>query len=404
MKRRQYFQGFVTGLLLALAAVGGILLALRMSGVLWFTPVSETAVSGEAVKKANTIERLIERNYYEEVETASLEDGMLQGMVDALDDPYSTYFTAEEYKEQVQSVTRQYYGIGATLTQDPDTMEVRVVYVYPDTPAERGGLLPEDQVLSVDGVDATSLPLDDLVERIHGEEGSTVVLTVRRDNGEPIDLPLERGVVSLPTVTHELFDGRIGYIYLMSFASNTPKEFSEALEDLKARGMQGLILDIRYNTGGIVDSCVDILDQLLPEGTVVYTEDRNGSRVYENSDAEHSLDLPLVVLTNERSASASEILAGAIRDFHWGTLLGTTTYGKGVVQKTYTLEDGSAVKLTAEQYFTPSGENIHGVGITPDIELEYEFLGGEEDTYSYEYDNQIQKAIELLEEGETLPK
>ena len=170
------------------------------------------------------------------------------------------------------------------------------------------------------------------------------------------------------------------------------------MEDLTKQGMKAMILDVRYNPGGILSSVVQILDDILPEGTVVYTEDKYGKRTDEVSDEEHQMQLPIAVLINGDSASASEIMAGAIRDYDYGTLIGTTTYGKGVVQKTFELEDGSAVKLTIEEYFTPDGENIHGKGIAPDIELEYEFLGGEDDEYDYSLDNQVQKAIEVLKE------
>jgi carboxyl-terminal processing protease len=168
------------------------------------------------------------------------------------------------------------------------------------------------------------------------------------------------------------------------------------LEDLKKQGMKGLILDVRYNAGGIFSSCVEIVDEILPKGTIVYVEDKYGKREYEFSDEEHKLDMPLVVLINESSASASEILAGAIRDHEYGTLIGTKTYGKGIVQKTFGLKDGSAVKFTVEKYFTPNGENIQDVGIEPDIELEYNFLGTEDQEYDYDLDNQIQKGIEVL--------
>ena len=207
---------------------------------------------------------------------------------------------------------------------------------------------------------------------------------------------MERQDITLPSVSHKMLDENIGYIHIDSFETETATQFEQAVADLEDQGMQAMIIDVRYNPGGMVTSVVKILDDILPEGTVVYTEDKNGNRQDYTSKGETHLDYPIAVLINGDSASASEILAGAIKDFEYGTLIGTTTYGKGIVQTIFPLEDGDAVKLTTAKYFTPKGNYIHGVGIEPDIELEYEYLDKDGTSYDEAYDNQIQKAIEVL--------
>ncbi len=399
--------GFLPGLLAGILIAGIVFLILFL--VLWQqtktvnassqTDTKRIGLSDEAVSKIMALEGLIELNYLGEIDREAEEEGLYKGLVDSLNDPYSEYYTQEEYQENFERVTKQYYGIGATLTQDPETNLISVVYIYPDTPAERAGLKVGDVLFSVDGTEGASVTLDDYVDLIRGEAGTSIhVVVVREGVDHDLEVDITREEITLPTVQSEMMDGDIGYIYISNFAANTAEEFEATVEDLTKQGMKAMILDVRYNPGGILSSVVQILDDILPEGTVVYTEDKYGKRTDEVSDEEHQMQLPIAVLINGDSASASEIMAGAIRDYDYGTLIGTTTYGKGVVQKTFELEDGSAVKLTIEEYFTPDGENIHGKGIAPDIELEYEFLGGEDDEYDYSLDNQVQKAIEVLKE------
>ena len=295
--------------------------------------------------------------------------------------------------------TGQYYGIGAGLRQDVDTMVVSVSKVYEGTPSEAAGLLADDIILSVDGTDAASMEVTELVKLIRGEEGTTVHLEVyRAATGEYLSFDVERANVTLPSITCEMLDNGIGYIHIDSFEKETAAQFEKAVAEFEGQGLKGLILDVRYNGGGLVTAVVQILDDILPEGTVVYTEDKNGNRQDYTSDGDTSMDYPLAVLINGDSASASEILAGAIKDYEYGTLIGTTTFGKGIVQTIFQLEDGDAVKLTTAKYFTPKGNYIHSVGIEPDITLEYEYLDPEGEEYEMQYDNQIQKAIEVLTE------
>jgi carboxyl-terminal processing protease len=319
-------------------------------------------------------------------------------MVSGLGDPYTVYYTPEEYESLMVSTSGTYYGIGAGLTQDTDTMVVTITKVYEGTPAEEAGLLKDDIIVSVDGVEATSMDVSDLVQLIRGEEGTTVSLEIyRASTDEELTFEVERRNVQLPSVAGQMLDDGIGYIQISEFQSGTAAQFETILNQLEEQGMQSLIVDVRDNPGGLLSSVVSILDEILPEGTVVYTEDKYGNRDTYTSDAS-CINYPMVVLVNGNSASASEIFAGAIKDYEYGTLLGTTTFGKGIVQSIFPLSDGDALKITTAKYYTPNGYNIHGTGIEPDIELEYEFLGPDGTTYEMQYDNQLQKAIELLSE------
>lgn len=357
-----------------------------------------SVLSADTISKINELNAYINTYYYDDVDTADLQDGLYKGLLEGIGDKYSVYYNAEDYEAMQVSVTGQYYGIGAGLSQDKDTMVVTVTKIYEGTPSEEAGLLKDDIIISVDDTDATSLELTELVRQIRGEEGTTVHLEVYRPStGEYLSFDVERRDITLPSVSHKMLQDKIGYIYIDSFESETATQFEEAVSDLEKQGMEALVLDVRYNPGGLVTSVVKILDDILPEGVVVYTEDKNGNRQNYTSSGDTHLDYPMAVLINGDSASAAEILAGAIKDYEYGTLIGTTTYGKGIVQTNFPLEDGDAVKLTTAKYFTPNGNYIHGVGIEPDIELEYEYLDPDGEVYEETYDNQIQKAIEVLE-------
>jgi carboxyl-terminal processing protease len=359
-------------------------------------------VAGSNVLDEDTLDKIenlltyVDVYYNDEFTADDIREALYAGTLSGLGDKYSVYYTEEEYEELKVSTQGNFYGIGAGLTQDADTMEVTVSKVYADTPAEEAGLKSGDQILEVGDIAATSMELSALVQKIRGEDGTTVHLSVyRASTGETLSFDVERRKVELPSVESQMLDDNIGYIIISEFQSGTAAQFEKALAALQEDGMQSLIVDVRSNPGGLLTSVVNILDMILPEGTVVYTEDKYGSRDTYTSD-KNCLECPIAVLINENSASASEIFAGAIKDYNYGTLIGTTTYGKGIVQTIYPLEDGSAIKLTTAKYYTPNGNYIHGVGIEPDIELEYQYSGPEDGAYDMQYDNQLQKAIELL--------
>lgn len=338
-------------------------------------------------------------NYYEDVDETALVDGIYKGLFEGLGDPYSVYYTPEEYEEMMISTTANYYGIGAVLSQNRETGVVTISRVYDTSPAKEAGLLAGDQIVKVGDIESTTMELSELVTYIRGEEGTTVHLEIVRD-GESMEFDVERGKVDIPTVEHRMLDDEIGYIRVTEFAQNTPDYFEEAIGDLQGQGMEKLVIDLRDNGGGLVTACQEMLDMLLPEGVLFYTEDKYGNRQDYTSEGDTYLDMPVALLVNGNSASASEIFAGAVRDYGYGTLVGTTTYGKGIVQNVRQLSDGSAYKITVAKYYTPNGDYIHEVGINPDVEVEYEYLGDTEADYDELQDVQVQKAMEVLQ-GET---
>ena len=385
--------GFLLATLVAVIVLFGRKTSVSDSSQGVIDTLTEDSATSES--KLQTILYIIKNYYYQDVDDQTLIDGVYAGIVESLDDPYSAYYTAEEYEDLMDTLTGNYAGIGALLQKNAETGEVAITKVYADTPAEKAGLQEGDIIVSADGNIATEEDLDVFVQHIRGDEGTDVELVINRE-GEEMTVTCTRASISTPTVEHQMLDNNVGYIQVSQFTDGTYNDFVAAYEDLEAQGMTSVIFDMRNNGGGLLDSVVDILDYLLPEGTVVYTMDKAGNREDYTSDAATYKSIPMTVLVNGNTASAAEIFTGAIRDFDYGTIIGTQTFGKGIVQSTIPLTDGSAVKLTTQTYYTPSGECIHGTGITPDEVLEYEFLGGEEDAYSVDLDNQIQKALEVL--------
>ena len=353
-------------------------------------------LTNKTVKKIDELMSYIDLYYNDDYDEEDIRNAIYAGTLEGLGDPYSVYYTADEYKDMQINTSGNYYGIGAALSQDAKTKEVTISKVYEGTPAEEAGLKDGDQIIKVNDTESTSKELSALVQEIRGEEGTTVHLQVyRASNNKTFEIDVERKNVELPSITSKMLDGGIGYIQISEFQSKTDEQFKSALADLKKQGMKSLIVDVRSNPGGLINAASNILDQILPEGTVVYTEDKYGKREDYTSDS-NCLDCPIAVLVNENSASASEIFAGAIKDYNYGTLIGTKTFGKGIVQTVFPLEDGDAVKITTAKYYTPKGNYIHEVGIEPDIELTYKYSGPEDGAYDMKYDNQVQKAIEVL--------
>lgn len=354
-------------------------------------------LSSDVQNKIAQIVSILNAYYYEDVDSNDLVEGMYAGLVDALGDKYSAYFTADEYTSYTESTSGKYYGIGAVLQQDATTKEVTIVNVYDGTPAQKAGLKAGDIIVSVAGIEATSCDLTELVTHIKGEKGTEVHIVVTRDSKEK-EFDVTRQKIEVPTVTYQMLEDKIGYIEITEFGEVTANQFEEAVADLQDQGMTSLMVDLRDNPGGMLTSVTQILDDILPKGLLVYTEDKQGNKDEYNSKESSQIDLPMAVLVNGNSASASEIFAGAIRDYKYGTLIGTKTFGKGIVQVLLPLGDGSAVKVTTAKYYTPSGDYIHGKGIEPDIELEYKYQGSEDETYDIMKDNQVLKGIEVLKE------
>ncbi len=336
--------------------------------------------------------------YYEDLDEKAFTDYIYKGIVAALDDPYASYYTAKEYDNfMTKSVEGAFAGIGATLQKNVETGTVTIIYVYEGSPAEAVGLQVDDLIISADGFEAVDFDLDEFVTKVRGEVGTPVELEIYRD-GEFLSFSPIRDTIELPTVGAKMLDDGIAVIEIASFNDTTPGQLKKAYEDMEKLGMKAIIYDLRGNGGGVLTSVVEILDTILPEGLVCYEETLTGERNDWMSDAECMTGYPMVILTSGYTASGAELFTAALKSYDYATQVGTTTFGKGIVQSTISLGDGTALKITTKKYFGPDGICIHGEGIKPDVELEYEFLGGEEDAYDYAYDNQVQKAIEIIKE------
>lgn len=353
------------------------------------------ATDEEMLEKLDEIEEIIELYYYEDdVDDTMLEEGAYRGFVDALGDPYSVYYTPEELQELMEQTEGIYYGIGAYVGLDTVTGYPKIVSPIPGAPAEEADLRPDDIIYEVNGESTYGKDLDSVVAMIKGEEGTTVTLTiVRSTETDYMYVEVERRRVETPTIETEMLEDGMAYIQIVEFSETTVDQFADALAVARESGMKGLIIDLRANPGGSLSAVVDIARMLLPKGLVVYTEDKYGNRKEYSCDGKHEFDLPMVVLVDGNSASASEVLAGAIKDYEIGTLVGTTTFGKGIVQQIIGLDDGSALKVTVSSYYSPKGNNIHGTGIEPDLECEFdsEAYYGEE-----AFDNQLDYAKQVL--------
>lgn len=324
-------------------------------------------------------------------------DGMYRGLLWSIDDAYSAYYTVDEMKALMESSSGYYCGIGVMVSQNVYTGIITVVKPFKDGPAYNAGMRKEDILIKVEDEEVTGVDLNEVVAKIKGEEGTKVNVTVLRGE-EEISMDVTRAWIEVPTIEHEMLDDKIGYISISEFDEVTVEQFNTAVESLEQQKMKGLVIDLRDNPGGLVDSAVAMLDRILPKGLLVYTEDKNGHREEEYAKDKIELNVPLVLLVNQNSASASEIFAGAVQDFEKGKVVGTQSYGKGIVQIVAYVNDGSGIKFTVSQYFTPKGNAVHEVGITPDVVVE---LDEELKTLSEipkEKDNQLQEAIRVLKE------
>lgn len=353
---------------------------------------TESVANEKTTEKLGVLENTIKQYFWQDVDESTLEEGVYKGLLESLDDPYSVYYTHDELVQLQQQTEGIYYGIGAYISQDNEMGYVRVSKIIKNTPAEASGLQQDDYIYKVDGEDMQGKDSSYVVSKIKGEVGTKVTITVVREGAtDPIDIEVERQKIESPTVEYQMLDNDMAYIQITEFDLVTTDQFEQAYKQAQADGMKGLILDLRSNPGGNLSTVCDIARMILPKGLIVYTEDKYGKREEYTCDGANQIKVPLVVLTNGYSASASEILAGAVKDYGIGTLVGTTTYGKGIVQKVINLSDGSAVKLTVSNYFTPNGNNIHKIGIDPDVEVEFDA-----EQYKNGVDNQLEKAKEVL--------
>ncbi len=396
-----YLKGLITGLLFAvvLVVVFAVAWVLKLNKyVLNYYGLSLSEVKSKQVKlnsddfdtKINKLASYIETFYLDDVSEEDMAEGAFKGVVAALGDPYSEYYTEEEYESLMESTSGEYNGIGVSISQKEENGEITIATVFDDTPAKEAGIQEGDVIVAVDGNDMTGKSSQDVVSMIKGKTDGTVTITVMR-NGEKLDLQVEIRKVERPTVANHMMDGNIGYIKLSEFDGVSTSQFSEALNELKDQGMEKLVIDIRDNPGGRLDVVCDLLDLFVDKDKlIVYTKDKNGNKQEEYTRYDASVkDIPISIIVNGNSASAAEVFTGVMQDYGLAKIVGTQTFGKGIVQKILDMGDGSAVKLTVSKYYLPNDENIHGQGITPDYVID-----ADENT---EEDVQLNKAVEVLE-------
>lgn len=390
MKHKEYAAGVLTGILVVILAVGGVKFVQQRqyNGVL---------SDSSHVQKIEYLEKLIDQEYLGEVDNDEMAEGVYAGLVYGLGDVYSRYYTADEYAQETASTDGAYAGIGVSIQKNKNG-GVQIAECYEGGPGADAGLQTGDVITAINDTDVTDMELSDVVSLIRENKDKTIVLTVFRENEEKSrEISVDVTDVELPSVFGEMLDKKTGYIQITQFTGVTPQQYKDMFAELKDKGMERLVIDLRDNPGGLLTSVCDILREILPEGLIVYTEDKYGNREEETCDGKNKLDMPLAVLVNENSASASEIFAGAVQDHGVGTIVGTTTYGKGVVQELRQLSDGSAVKLTVSNYYTPNGNSINKVGIKPDVEVKLASVLLNKDEITHEEDNQLQKALNVIE-------
>lgn len=396
--KKGFLKGALTGALAMLvitAAIGAGVIVINHIDLGSMKKSGSGQVVGQYTeKKLEELKGLIDEVYLheEEVDEEALTEGIYQGYIAALNDPYSAYYTTEETKEMMESTSGEYSGIGALMSQNRETGVITIANVYENSPAAEAGMKNEDILYKVEGEEVTGVDLSEVVTRVKGEEGTEVKMTLLRGaDRQEIEVTAVRRKLQTQTVSYEMKEGQIGYIRVSEFDEVTLEQFREAKAALESQGMASMLIDLRGNPGGNLSTVCDMLREILPEGLIVYTEERDGERTEYKCDGKTPWEKPLAVLINGASASASEIFAGAVQDYGIGQLVGTTTYGKGVVQQLFPMTDGTMVKLTIAEYFTPKGRNIDGTGIVPDVEVEYVY-----DETNPEADNQMEKALELL--------
>lgn len=410
VKKSGFGRGLIFGVIagLSIAILAGVVLLnvfyhkgfvhIGVNGEIYVQDTATTedeGIGSEVEAKLNAMDSLMDLFYMEDVDTDTAKEMIYKAYLASYGDKYTVYYTPDECKNLLESTTGKFEGIGAVCRKNDDGT-VEIMDAYEDAPAYAAGLRNGDIITTVDGTDITGLDLTSTVALIKGDKGTSVHLDAIRDE-TAFSVDVVRDEIHTQTVKYEMRENQIGYLSISEFDDVTTQQYKDALQALEDAGMQGLVIDLRDNPGGVLDTVVKMLDYTLPDGLIVYTENKSGKRTeYKGTDG-HELDIPIAVLVNGNSASASEIFAGAVQDYGIGKIVGTTTYGKGVVQELRQLRDGSAVKLTVSNYYTPKGNSINKVGIKPDIEVKLasELLNKTE--ISHEEDNQLQEALKTLQ-------
>ncbi len=418
--KRRFLSGFLAGVVAAVVAIAAVFVLPDAYRVARYgdtgSKISLSMLQPGVREKVRQLVDMIDTYYYEEVDESVYREGLYSGLFNGLD-MYSIYYTEDDYAMEDETLTGFFAGIGAGLVED-QSGRVFITQVYEDSPAEAAGLQVGDEILDADGYKAKDMELDEFVSHIRGEEGTDVVLTIRRvlnkeseateesgaeeetddSNVETFEKTVTRAQIETPTVTDKMLSDDIGYVSIESFSGQTDDQLRESLTALESEGMDKLIIDLRDNFGGDFNAACEALDEILPAGLMIYTQDRYGQKEEINGTDDEVLDIPIVVLVNGNSASSSEVFAAEMKDSGYATIVGTRTFGKGIVQSVYQLVDGSGFQITTQKYYTQSGFSVQDEGgVTPDVEIEYEYSGDLSGSYDYLQDNQVKKAMEILD-------
>ena len=377
-----------------IAAAVAVCITMLVSRDTFNRKISNVEQQEQMYQKIQKIDQVVSDNSLYDVDSETLLNAIGQGVVSGIGDPYAEYYSSSEYQKLLDEQSGDAVGIGVLLQEDSSGDYAAVVQVYPDSAAESAGLQPGDLILEVDGSSVRGMELEEVSDALIGEKGTAVSLVYRR-NGSDSTAEITRRQYSQSSVTYQVVDGDIGYLRISSFEENTPSQLNDALNNLQAQQVRGLVLDVRDNAGGDTGSCTECLDQLLPEGVLGYTRTGSSQRQILATSDDSEIDLPMAVLVNENTSSMAELFAAAIGDYDKGDLVGTTTYGKGVLQTLYPLDDGSAVRITTAYFDPPASENFDGVGLTPDYEVP---LGRDQlaTMGSMDGDDQLEKAVSVL--------
>ncbi len=402
MLDKEALVGYLSGVITGISAVLIIFMILSYKGIAYVDIVlnkssSEIAAEKKIRFKTDIIRSYIDEYYLDEIDSDVMADCVYKGIVAGLDDKYAEYYTADEYSEIMDKSTGAYYGIGAYVKMVADTGEIVIVKPMEGGPAEKAGIKAGDIIYAINDENVAGQDLTTVLSKVKGEVNTTVKLTiVREGEDEYLDIDVERRKIEDMTVDFRMLKQNIGYIKVTGFEEVTGKQFSNAVNTLEKENMKGLIIDLRDNGGGRLDAAVSMLDRLLPKGLLVYTKDKKGVAEEYYAEDDKQVNVPMAVLVNGNSASASEVFSGALQDEGAAKLVGTTTFGKGIVQTIFGLKDGTALKMTTSKYYTPKGRNIHGTGLTPDVEVELNKENMSEDNTEFVVDNQMQAAIDIL--------
>ncbi|GLB24839.1 peptidase S41 [Lacrimispora xylanolytica] len=428
--KNKFWKGALVGALLTALAglvIVGMSLGIFLIGKAAIDGNGQTAESAQTenqqgnldlnqiTSKIQTIQAVIDKYYLFDEDTSDVEDWIYKGMLSGLGDPYTVYYTADEYNKLKEDTSGEYCGIGVMVSQSAETGIITITKVFEGTPGAQAGILPGDLLYKVGDQEVTGMDLELVVkDHIKGEEGTPVTITVlRKDTGKYIDMTMERRQITVPTVEHEMLADKVGYISVSQFDSVTADQFKAAIDDLEKQGMKKLVVDLRNNPGGIVDSVVSMLDYILPDNLeikgdpnlvrkkkdktlLVYMADKNGKGEQYYAKDGHQIDVPMAVLVNGQSASASEVFSGALKDYGRAKLVGTKTFGKGIVQTLFPLDKGTAIKMTVAHYYTPNGFDLHKKGLEPDVPVELKEELKTKIKIEHEEDNQLMEAIKAL--------